>query len=116
MGNSSNHVEDACVWRQDGAFQLVMKDMTGGICGEKHGGIHATSKDGVNWTISEPALAYSRTVKWSDGRVTTQGQLERPQVLVERGQPTHLFFATCDGPGGFQNMTRTWNLCIPLKV
>ncbi len=112
---TGDHVEDAYVWRSGGQFELVMKDMKGGISGEKGAGIHATSKDGVDWTISKPALAYSRTVLWSDGTKTRQGSLERPQVLVERGRPTHLFLATADGPGGFDQATRTWNLVIPLR-
>jgi hypothetical protein len=29
-------------------------------------------------------------------------------------QPTHLFCATGDGPGGFRNATRTWNVVLPL--
>jgi len=27
----------------------------------------------------------------------------------------HLFAATGDGAGGFGNMTRTWNMVVPLK-
>ena len=30
-------------------------------------------------------------------------------------QPTHLFCATADGPGGFRNATRTWNMALPLR-
>jgi hypothetical protein len=43
------------------------------------------------------------------------GQLERPFGLIEDGKLTHLFFATLDGPGGFNNSTRSWNMVIPLK-
>jgi hypothetical protein len=28
--------------------------------------------------------------------------------------PTHLFAATGDGPGGFNKMTTSFNICIPL--
>jgi hypothetical protein len=68
----------------------------------------------VNWQVSDPPLAYSRTIRWSDGTTTTQGSLERPQLLIEDGRPTWLFVATADGPGGFQNATRTWNQAIPI--
>lgn len=40
---TGDHVEDAYVWRENGQFRLVMKDMNGGICGEKGSGIAATS-------------------------------------------------------------------------
>ena len=56
---------------------------------------------------------------WSDGRVTEQGHLERPQLLIEDSIPTHLCLATGDGPAGWEAMrttamTRTWNVVIPL--
>ena len=44
------------------------------------------------------------------------GSLERPQVLRDAdGQPTHLFCAMGDGPGGFRNATRTWHQVIALR-
>lgn len=108
-------VEDAYIWWQDDHYEAIMKDMTGHICGEKYAGIHASSDDGIHWEIQQPSLAYSRTITWSDGSRTTQGHLERPQLLVQDGIPTHLFAATGDGSGGFRNMNRTWNMVIPLK-
>ena len=107
-------IEDAYVWWVDDHYEAIMKDMTGAICGERHGGIHAWSLDGVTWAVSDPPLAYSKTVRWSDGAMTKQGQFERPQLLIENGRPTHLFAATGDGVGGFNKMTRTWNMVIPL--
>lgn len=112
--SGNNNVEDPFLWRAGDHCELLAKDMTGGITGEKHAGIHAVSPDGLNWTLSDPPKAYSRTVRWSDGATTTQGCLERPQLLIEEGVPTHLFAATGDGPGGFDNCTRTWNMVIPL--
>lgn len=113
---TGDHVEDAYVWRSAKSFELVMKDMRGGISGERGAGIHATSRDGINWIVSQPPLAYSRTVLWGDGQTRRQGSLERPQVLIQNGHPTHLFLATADGPGGFERATRTWNMVIPLKA
>ena len=93
-----------------------MKDMTGEICGEKFSGVHVTSPDGINWDFDHATLAYSRKLKWSDGRTTQQGFLERPQLLLEEGQPTHLFCATAEGPGlDLADATRTWNTVIPLR-
>jgi hypothetical protein len=42
------------------------------------------------------------------------GQLERPFLLMENGRPAYLFAATGDGPGGFANMTQSFNVAIPL--
>ena len=113
----TDHVEDPYIWYHQGQFELIMKDMEGGICGEPHAGIHATSTDGLHWQISEPPLAYSRTVVWSDGTVTNQGSLERPQLLIQDGMPTHFYGATADNNGVYDARNpaaNTWTLVIPL--
>jgi hypothetical protein len=110
------HVEDPFLWYENGRVNALMKDMTGDICGEKFGGIHVTSPDGFNWDFDRATLAYSRQLRWSDGRTTRQGFLERPQLLIENGRPTHLFCATAEGPGlDLKDATRTWNTVMPLK-
>jgi hypothetical protein len=109
------HIEDAYLWRENGRLNMIMKDMRGGIVGEEHAGLHATSDDGINWTVSNPPKAYSRKVVWDDGSVTIQGSLERPQLLFENGVPTHLFAASADGPGGFDHASNTWTMVIPLR-
>jgi hypothetical protein len=109
-------IEDPYVWWQDDHFEAIFKDMTGKICGERHGGIHALSDDGIHWRLADDPLAYSRELLWDDGATTHQGQFERPQLLIQNGQPTHLFAATGDGAGGFENMSRTWNMVVPLKA
>ncbi len=107
-------IEDPFVWKTENGFSMIAKDMSGDISGERHAGIMAHSRDGVSWTVSDPPKAYSRNVRWTDGRTTTQGCLERPMILFENGEPTHLFAATGDGSGGFDRVTRTWNMVIPL--
>jgi hypothetical protein len=112
--SGGNHAEDPFVWQEGDHFEMIAKDMTGGVTGEMHAGLRAVSADGRQWELADPPKAYSRRIRWSDGRVTEQGCLERPQLLFERGIPTHLFAATADGPGGFHQCTRTWNMVIPL--
>ncbi|MDA3960618.1 MAG: glycoside hydrolase family protein [Planctomycetota bacterium] len=110
------HVEDPYLWHEDGVYQVIMKDMTGGVCGAHHGGIHAWSANGEDWTVADDPLAYSRDVVWDDGATETMGSFERPFLLIQDGRPTHLFAATADGPGGFWNADNTWNMCIPLAA
>jgi len=110
-----NFVEDPFVWQVGDHFEMVAKDMTGGITGEEHAGVHARSDDGLVWIVADPPKAYSRCIRWDDGSETVQGCVERPQLLFHDGRPTHLFAATGDGPGGFRNSTRTWNMVIPLR-
>ncbi len=116
---TNDHVEDPYVWAGEaGGYQLIMKDMAGGIVGEIGGGIHATSPDGVNWSVSDPPKAYSRTVTWDDGATTEQAAFERPQLLIEDGRPTHLFAATGNSKDGklWHFEGSPWNLCVPLKA
>jgi len=109
-----NFVEDPYVWQENGHYELIAKDIKGGIVGEVHAGIHACSNNGIEWQLCDPPKAYSRTVHWDDGKTVVQGCLERPQLLIENGRPTYLFAATADGPGGFRNCGNSWNACIPL--
>jgi hypothetical protein len=89
----------------------VAKIFSESLTGESGAGFYASSGDGVEWVLPEDPKAYSREVLFSDGSKRTQEKLERPQVLVENGKPTHIFFATTD-PGG-ENI---YNLVIPLKM
>jgi len=115
---TGDHVEDACIWHSGDQFQLIMKDMRGGICGEKGGGIHASSPEGVDWNISDPPKAYSRTVLFEDGVHEVFDNFERPQLLIQSNRPTHLFAAvSIRGKGeGHQGIVDTWNLCLSLKT
>jgi hypothetical protein len=115
--DQGGEVEDPYIWKEKGkpGFHLVAKDQRGGITGEKHAGFLAHSPDGQHWTVDPAPLAYSRKMTWTDGKVQVMGQLERPFILFQDGVATHMFFATMDGPGGFQNGTRSWNMVVRLQ-
>lgn len=108
-------VEDMFLWKDETGYHMLAKDQRGTITGNHHAGILAHSTDGIHWVLDKEPLAYTREVKWSDGQTIVMGQLERVFGLIEDGKITHLFFATMDGPGGFNNSTRSWNMVIPLK-
>ncbi|MCB4807902.1 glycoside hydrolase family protein [Tamlana sp. 62-3] len=108
-------VEDPHLWSDNTGFHLVAKDQRGLITGGKGDGLLAHSKDGIHWEVDKSARAYTKIVKWNNGKTIKQGQLERPFVFTENDVPTHIFFATMDGPGGFSNGTKTWNMVIPLN-
>lgn len=112
--SSGAHIEDAYVWQEEDQYRMVFKDMTDILTGEYHAGAEAHSADGISWSLANSPKAYSRSVRWGDGTTSVQGALERPQVLVERGRPTHIFFATANGPGRVRHATDTWNMVIPL--
>jgi hypothetical protein len=116
--STNDHIEDAYAWHTGEQYEMIFKDMAGGICGEPKAGVHATSKDGINWLLAKSPLAYSRTVTWDDGNTTEQAFLERPQLLIEGGKPTHLFAATGEMPdnqsSNHAKLQKSWNMCIPL--
>ncbi|WP_240343777.1 glycoside hydrolase family protein [Paenibacillus sp. SYP-B3998] len=108
------HMEDPFIWRTADGYELIAKDMEGNLCGEKYGGICAYSQDGLSWKLFEDSFAYSRTIQWDDGVTRQMGNLERPFILFQDGQPTHLFAATSDGTKGFHDASQTWNMVIPI--
>ncbi len=109
------HVEDPYIWWVDDHYEMIAKDQSGKITAEFQAGVHATSQNGIDWILSEPPKAYSRNIVWDDGTTVNLGSFERPQLLIESGKPVCLYCATGDGPGGFRNATRTWNVATPFK-
>lgn len=115
-----NFVEDPFVWWEKDHYEMLAKDMLGGITGELNAGAHFRSDDAIHWTLMAPPKAYSRTVTFENGKETQFGHLERPQLLFDkRGHPICLFAAVADGPtgigaNGFEHTSNTWNIAIPL--
>ncbi|MCF6357712.1 MAG: glycoside hydrolase family protein [Draconibacterium sp.] len=109
------HVEDPYIWWVNDHYEMIAKDQSGKLTEEYQAGVHATSIDGINWIVSKPPKAYSRNIIWDDGTTINFGSFERPQLLIENGKPVCLYCATGDGPGGFRNANRTWNVATPFK-
>jgi hypothetical protein len=108
-------VEDPFIWKDKTGYHMIAKDQYGDLTGKWHSGVMAHSTDAIKWELDKEPLAYVREIEWSDGRTIEMGQLERPFGLIQDGKLTHLFFATMDGPGGFNNSTKSWNMVLPLK-
>ena len=115
------HIEDPFIWYNEKKkkFCLITKDdvKNGAYCvtGEWGSGFYAESDNCQDFEIGDDPKVYSRTVEWVDGRVTTQGNMERPSVLFdENGEPTHIFCASGDGePYNFQGAT--YIVCVKLE-
>lgn len=113
--DGQGEAEDPFLWKDEHGYHIIFKDHVSKFTGEWGGGVMAHSKDGIHWNVDKSPKAYSKTIEWEDGSLGKQGQLERPFLLFENGKPTHAFFATMDGPGGFENASKSWNMVIPLK-
>lgn len=107
--------EDPFLWEDERGFHIIFKDHVAKFTGEKGGGVMAHSQDGIHWALDKDPKAYSKTIEWRNGQVEALGQVERPFLLLKNGKPAYVFFATMDGPGGFENASNSWNMVIPLK-
>jgi hypothetical protein len=89
--------EDAFVWREDGKYFLIARDM--GVFNHEVGLI-MESDDGIRW--SEPLIAYHSLKDYVDeppapAHLKRYGRLERPMLLMRNGKPAYLF---CAAQGG----------------
>jgi hypothetical protein len=112
-GSLDNHIEDPYIWWNGEGYEMIVKDMTGEVCGEPEAGIHARSRNGDDWEVQNPKKAYSRLVTWEDGTTSRCPKLERPQLLFENGKPTHLFAATMETDADGTPL-ESWTMVIPL--
>ncbi len=116
-------IEDVFVWSNGDHFEMIAKDCNGKLCGEKWGGVHFVSRDGIRWDAADPITAYSRTVRFRDGRSVEAYHLERPNVTFKNGAPYFISFAYGVGGGttyaygnkNFDAMTRSKTLIVPLS-
>jgi predicted GH43/DUF377 family glycosyl hydrolase len=99
-------VEDPYIWFDGSKYFMLAKCMDKSITGEKGAGFIASSVDGIEWQTPENPTAYGKTVKLSDGTIEKMVKLERPQILLEDGRPTHVFFACRNLEQEIFNMVR----------
>jgi hypothetical protein len=122
FADENMHIEDPFIWYDEGKkkFCLITKDDVKngayGITGEWGSGFYAESDDCMDFTIGDEPKVYSRTIEWTDGRVTTQGNLERPSVLFdENGKSTHIFCASGFGQQPYDFTDVTFIVCMKLE-
>lgn len=112
-GEGQPEIEDPFFWKDKTGYHMIFKDHVAKYTGEKGSGAMANSSDAIHWKIDSAPQAYSKTIRFTNGTTQTMGQLERPFILFEKDKPAYIFFATMDGPGGFENATHSWNMVIP---
>lgn len=108
------HCEDAYIWWTEGQYKMIFKDMSDFCNGEAFSGAHASSLDGVDWQLHRGVKVYTKNVRWDDDSLSLQGNVERPQLYIEKGEPQYLFTATSDGTNGFADAKNTWSIVTPL--
>jgi len=109
-------VEDPFVWIDaDGRYNMVAKDMSGSICGERSAGIKAVSSDGLDWKPASDPKAYSRRVLFEGGESRELALFERPFILIEDGKPVCLYGAAADLHPYGNDGAATWNQAIEIE-
>lgn len=96
LGNN-RQLEDGNVFIENGIFYMLARDM--GLF-DHEVGIILESLDGINW--SAPKVGYFGCRNYfiqaeAPKHLHKYGRFERPQVLIQKGHPTHLFVTTQGG-------------------
>lgn len=100
-------LEDFFCFKHGDTYHVICEDNAGSVTGHERWGAHLMSADGIGgWRPAPDAAAYDHTIRWTDGTEFNPVRRERPWLLSENGQITHLFTAVFDGE-------RTWNQVVP---
>lgn len=118
--SSDSHfpAEDPYIWCQDGAYYAIVKDMHGSFTKAGRSLALFYSLDGLDWKPVKHPLVSVPEIRWKDGSLMKLAYLERPQLLMENGEPVMLFLAadTLFGElGDYAGNGHSFNVHIPLK-
>lgn len=102
--------EDPTIWYENGKYHALMLD-TGKKFSAKEI-YYCESDDLLHWKAEPNPTAIFKNILWEDGKYRKMTNTERPQILVQNGIATHVFFATGADENGVRS---TWNMVIPLK-
>ncbi|RPD43337.1 sucrase [Chitinophaga barathri] len=101
--------EDPFIWRQDGRYFAIVKDMKGDFTKAGTSLALFTSEDGFSWRLTSHPLVSGLTLEWEGGAREKVRRLERPQLWLDKGRPAVLFVAIK------RSDSVTCNVAIPLK-
>lgn len=102
--------EDPTVWYENGKYHMLLLD-----CGRKYSNkeiFYIVSDDLLHWKLQTNPIAITKKILWEDGKYREMRSTERPQILVENGKATYVFFATGQK---VDDERFTWCMSIPLK-
>ncbi len=108
---SSFAAEDPFIWRGPDRYWAVVKDFKGSFTKAGTSLALFESADGFKWKPAAHPLVSTLELKYADGSVAKLMKLERPQILLENGEPAVLFCAA--SPEG--KLEESFNVQIPLK-
>lgn len=106
--------EDPYIWYQEGKYRAIVKRIKHVEKKRLFSLVHYDSEDGIHWDQAKHFEISERKFTWEDGREQQFTHLERPQVLIENGEPIALMCAadTLD----VNNVRHSFNVQIPLEI
>ncbi|WP_297089719.1 glycoside hydrolase family protein [uncultured Draconibacterium sp.] len=106
--------EDPYIWYQDGKYRAIVKRIEHIDHKRVFSLVHYDSFDGIHWERGKYFHISDRILTWEDGRVVQYDHLERPQVLMEDGEPIALICAA--DVYDENNIRQSFNVQIPLII
>ena len=104
--------EDPFIWRGADHYWAIVKDNDGNFTHRGYSLALWKSADGFDWKLSKhPFVANPGTVRWADGHEENLTALERPQLLLENGEP----IALCCAAANDKARHGSFNVQIPLR-
>jgi hypothetical protein len=101
-------LEDFYLFKAQSSYHIICEDNVGGVSGHERWGIHLCSNNGItNWMKGDPLIVYNHDIILQNDSVLHLIRRERPQLLIENNQITHLINGVYDG-------TDSW--CQPVKL
>lgn len=114
-------LEDAYAFSYGDTMYMVSRDIAATL-GEKEGGLLWRSDDGFSFSATDTQRAFESLVSYvgeevlegaKNYRGSLKGQLERPQLLIQNGQPTYLYVATGINPNqGFGSSSHVFKVTV----
>lgn len=102
-------VEDPDVWHDGERYRAILNDIDGHFTDVGRSLVLFESADGFEWSLADDPLVSRTEISWDDGETESLHSLERPQVLVEKGEPQVLYCAAARDHEG-----HSFNVHIPL--
>jgi len=103
--------EDPYIWRGPDRYWAIVKDFGGHFTKAGTSLALFESADGIHWKMAAHPLVSKLEIKLADGSVQKLEKLERPQLVLENGEPAYLLCA--GAPAG--KLEKSFNVQIPLK-
>lgn len=106
--------EDPYIWYQEGKYRAIVKSIKQEEGKRVFYLVQYESENGIDWLEAKNFHISDRTVTWANGKQQKLTHLERPQVLLENGEPIALMCAadTLDA----NNVRQSFNVQIPLII